>query len=242
MPIHPVRQRLFAAVLLITVCGFSGRPATGTLRITLVPLVDGKPLILENRLYHIQNGDSLYVDMLRFYLSTLRLKGKNGVVFSEKDSYHLIDAGEDGNCLIALENIPIGVYDTFFFNVGTDSLTNVSGAMGGDLDPTRGMYWAWNTGYVNVKIEGRSNTCNTLHHAFTFHLGGYMPPHQTVRKVELPLQNLRIGENATTDLRIAADLGRFFSRLQLAQTNSVMLPSKQAAQLADYFSGIFSPE
>lgn len=242
MTSHTVRQGLFAAVLLITVCGFSERPATGTLRITLVPLVDGKPLILENRLYRTQNGDSLYVDMLRFYLSALRLKGRNGAVFFENDSYHLIDAGEDGNRSITIGDIPAGTYDTLCFNVGTDSLTNISGAMGGDLDPTRGMYWAWNTGYVNVKIEGRSSACNTLHHAFTFHIGGYMPPHQTVRKVELPLQNLRIGETTTTDLRIDADLGLFFNHLRLAQTNSVMTPSKQAAQLADYFSGIFSPE
>jgi hypothetical protein len=34
-------------------------------------------------------------------------------------------------------------YDQIQFQLGIDSLTNVSGAMGGDLDPTKGMYWTW---------------------------------------------------------------------------------------------------
>ena len=211
----------------------------GTLRITVVPTVGGKPLILNNQPYQTPHGDSIYMDVLRFYLSAIQLQGQ-GIDYEEKDSYHLINAEEPGAQTIVLKNIPVGRYKALIFNAGTDSLTNVAGAMGGDLDPTRGMYWAWNTGYINVKIEGRSKACSTLHHAFEFHIGGYMPPNQTVRRVALPLKNLVIRENATTSIQVHVDLAQFFSHINLASTNQVMIPGAQAAQLADYFADVFS--
>ena len=62
-------------------------------------------------------------------------------------------------------NIP---FSKLKFQLGIDSLTNVSGAMGGDLDPTKGMYWTWQSGYINMKIEGKSNSCKTRKNQFQF--------------------------------------------------------------------------
>jgi len=42
-----------------------------------------------------------------------------------------------------------------------DSLANVSGAMSNDLDATKGMYWSWQSGFINLKIEGKSASCKT---------------------------------------------------------------------------------
>lgn len=210
---------------------------------TITPQMDGVPLILNDRLYRTPNGDSLYVDVLRFYLTSVQLVGNAKTRrFVEKDSYHLFDAKETGGHTIALNNVPAGRYDSLCFFVGTDSLTNVSGAMGGDLDPTKGMYWAWNSGYINVKLEGRSKSCKTRHNVFEFHIGGYMPPHQTVRRVVLPLKKIAIRENGTTNVRLVVDLEKFFSQIRLAETNMVMIPSKQAAQLADWFTTVFKLE
>ncbi len=234
-------RSLLVVVSLFAICGFSAHPPDrlGTLEIVIEPRFSGRALVLGNQLYRSSTGDSLYMDACRFYLCSVQLKGKNGV-FAEKESYHLVDAEEPASQIIVLKNVPAGRYQSLCFQVGTDSLTNIAGAMGGDLDPTRGMYWAWNTGYINVKMEGRSNSCPTRQHAFEFHIGGYMPPHQTVRNIELPLKNAVVRNNRTTIVRINADLSQFFSRVSLTQTHSVMIPSRTAVQLADYFKAVFS--
>lgn len=233
---------LFWAFALTTVCEPTAPPDTprvGAVEIRIEPRVNGQPLALGGRLYRSPAGDSLYVDLLRFYISAVRLQGPDGS-YSEPGSYHLIDAEEDDSQTIVLKNVPAGRYTTLSFLVGTDSLTNVSGALGGDLDPTKGMYWAWNSGYVNVKIEGRSDACPTRFHDFQFHIGGYMLLHATARAVVLPLKPAIISENTTTRIHVTADLERFFGKIKLAHTNSVMIPSGEAAMLADYFKDVFS--
>ncbi|MEI6410317.1 MAG: MbnP family protein [Bacteroidota bacterium] len=229
------------ACLLLACMGFSTKPdaGKGTLKIIFEPMFGARPLVLEKQMYHSANGDSLYIELLRFYISSIQLQGKNGA-FNETSSYHLIDAEESASMNVVLKNVPAARYKTLIMNVGTDSLANVSGALGGDLDPTQGMYWAWNSGYINVKIEGRSNSCNTLHHGFEFHIGGYLPPNQTVRNVVLPLNQLKIKENGVTELHIKVDLAKFFNRIQLSKTNQMMIPGKQAAKMANCFVNVFS--
>ncbi len=225
----------------ILVCfGFSTPPEKGfgTLVLTINPQFAGQPLVLAEQLYPGSYGDSLYIDVFRFYLSAVQLRGKS-VDYHEDNGYHLVDAEDSIAQTIVLKNVPAGRYESLVFYVGTDSLANVSGAMGGDLDPTLGMYWAWNSGYINAKIEGRSNACNTLHHAFTFHIGGYMPPYQTIRRVELPLKKLKIRAGETTSIRVNADLEQFFQHIELKSSNQVMIPGKEAIRLANGFKDIF---
>lgn len=40
--------------------------------------------------------------------------------------------------------------------------------MDGDLDPLNGMYWAWNSGYINMKIEGITPKCQDATIYFNF--------------------------------------------------------------------------
>ena len=80
-------------------------------------------------------------------------------------------------------------HDKIKFNLGIDSLTNVSGVMGGDLDPTKGMYWTWQSGYINFKMEGSSAVCPTRNHEFQFHIGGYQDPFYAMQTLELEVKN-----------------------------------------------------
>lgn len=234
---------VLSAIALVAFCSSAPQPKEqfGTVEITIEPEFFGQTLVLGNRLYHTPKGDSLYLDLLRFYISSVQLQGTKGV-YKEPNSYHLIDIEENDSPKILLKNVPLGQYTQLRFLIGTDSLTNVAGAMGGDLDPTKGMYWAWNTGYINAKIEGRSASCNTRRQAFEFHIGGYKSPHQTVREVVLPLKNIVLRENSPAKIPVQLNLGTFFSHIQLALTNSIMIPSAQAALLADYFQETFSTE
>lgn len=99
----------------------------------------------------VQVGDTLpggiIPETARFYLGGFRFLQKGREVFREESSYHLVDWNETWK-------LAIPEYDEMAFLLGTDSLANVSGALGGDLDPTKGMYWTWNSGYINVKLEG----------------------------------------------------------------------------------------
>lgn len=115
------------------------------------------------------------------------------------------------------------------FHIGIDSATNVSGAMGGDLDPTKGMYWAWQSGYINVKIEGTSSVCNTRNHEFQFHLGGYLPPHYALQTLHFPVKNPQ-------QIQIDIDIQKFLKNIDLARQNHIMSPSKEAVVLSKIFA------
>lgn len=221
--------------------GLSQPSNTGTLQITFQPRYAGQPLVLDTQLYHLPTGDTLFFDVLRFYVSSIQLHG-NGIQYQEKAGYHLIDAAAPGSWMLVLKDVPASDYQTLQINIGTDSLANVSGAMGGDLDPTLGMYWAWNSGYINFKVEGRSSASPNPDHAFEFHVGGYKAPYQTVRQVVFPLKRFHVAANATALVSIDADLDKFFKYFQLNAVNRVVMPSKAAAQLADYFRHIFTME
>ncbi len=68
--------------------------------------------------------------------------------------------------------------------IGVDSMTNVSGVMGDDLDPMWGMYWSWQSGFINAKITGVLEKEQTQI-PFEFHLGGYQFPFYNAQQVEL---------------------------------------------------------
>lgn len=200
--------------------------------VTFVPVMNGRPAEL-NKSYAYTNKDSLQLEMFRCYIAGLHLDG------SPAGGYHLLDLEDSVSMVIRLDNIRPGTYRNLFFQIGTDSLANVSGATGGALDPTNGMYWAWNSGYVNFKIEGTSPVCKTLHHAFTYHVGGYMPPHPTCRNLVLPLKKLKIKQGKKVNIRIEIDLSKFLRQTDLRVNNQMMIPSAQAAQLADLFAKCF---
>lgn len=204
---------------------------------------NGRPFILNNQHYITVAGDTAVFDQCKFYLSAFELKADTGLYTSVKKQYALVDA-EDANSLnISLENIKAGTYSSLGFNIGVDSIANVSGAMNGALDPAKGMYWTWNTGYINAKLQGTSTACNTLHHAFEFHIGGYAPPFNAIREVHLPVSKLVVSKNKTSVIEINAAIDAWFSKptpLKLTATNNVVIPGKDAMMIADNYAGMFS--
>ena len=149
-----------------------------------------------------------------------------------KNNYVLIDAEEPKSFRIPIVNTSKKPVSKITFNIGIDSIASVSGALEGTLDPSNGMYWAWQSGYINMKIEGKSPSCLTRKNEFHFHLGGYLPPFYALRKVDLNSNNSR-------NIIIGIDLARFFSTIDLSETNSIMVPGKTAMQLADTVAKLF---
>lgn len=192
--------------------------------IRVIPLVDNKPLALDTASYTLK-GEPLQIETLRFYLSNIALLKGGQPVWQESESYHLIDAA-DPTSLQFILNVPDELaYDSIQFLLGIDSVTSVSGAMGGDLDPTKGMYWSWNSGYVNFKLEGVSPLSDSRNHEFQFHLGGYLPPFQSA-------QQIRLAANEKEAMAIKIDIGKILKEVDLSQQTHIMSPGAEAQQLA----------
>ncbi|MCX6182809.1 MAG: hypothetical protein NT150_12870 [Bacteroidetes bacterium] len=183
-------------------------------------------------LYLTSKGDSIRISSFRMYISSIEVIYKNGTTFKEKNSYHLLDIDDISSFDLELP-ASINNVQKIVFSIGVDSLASVSGALGGDLDPGKGMYWAWQSGYVNLKIEGTSPSCKTHKSEFGFHIGGYMHPFYALRTITLPVAN-------TKEIEINIDLARFFENIDLSKSNSIMIPSKEAMKIADSCAKIFS--
>lgn len=193
--------------------------------------MEGQPLALDTAVY-THKGEPLKIETLRFYLSNIAFLKGHQTVWQESESYHLIDAADPASLQLTLA-VPIGLtYDSIQFLLGIDSATSVSGAMGGDLDPTKGMYWSWNSGYVNFKLEGISPLSGSRNHEFQFHLGGYLPPFQSA-------QQIRLATNRKEALAIKIDIGKILNEVDLSQQTHIMSPGAAAQQLAARIATFF---
>lgn len=201
-------------------------------KITFHPTYGSSSLDLTNFYYHTQNSDSIRIESLKFYISEIVFFKNDKIVWKEENSFHLVDASDDKSLQIVLK-VPTAIsYNKLSFNLGIDSTTNVSGAMGGDLDPTKGMYWTWQSGYVNFKLEGKSSLCETRNNEFHFHLGGYLYPYYALKKI-----NLEVVENKNIDLIL--DLEKLISSIDLSKQNKIMSPCKEAVDLSEIISTLF---
>jgi hypothetical protein len=203
------------------------------------PVFNGEKLVLETKKYVSPANDTMQFERLRFYLSSFELVFNDGTIYKEKNSYHLIDAEEINTLKINLKDVPTGKIASVKFNIGVDSIKSVSGALDGDLDPRYGMYWAWNSGYINAKLEGRSKSCKAHQNRFEFHIGGYSFPENSLRKVEIDLSKNKTGFFEGNQLSLSADIQTWFNGIALSNVTGVMIPGKQAMTVADNYSNMF---
>jgi hypothetical protein len=203
-------------------------------QITILPVFGDKP-ISEGTWFVNKNGDSIQFDNIRFYLSNIELIMEDKSIINDTVKAHLVDVFLPNTLKIKYSKINYNQIKSLRFNIGIDSFTNVSGALSGDLDPQRGMYWAWQSGYVNMKIEGRSPQCKSRKNVFQYHIGGYLPPFYAMRRVELPVLGVY-----TEGVILTVDFSKFFDFIHIATQNSIMMPCKEAMGLADLSVQMFS--
>lgn len=226
---------LATTILLFLNLGLLQSQNSKSFQLNFEPMFNEQHLVLNDTFYKINNGqDSVQITKLKFYISSVQFYNNDKLVFAEKNSYHLIDAS-NSNTLHINVNLPstsITKFNAIKFNIGIDSATNAKGALGGELDPTKGMYWAWHSGYINLKLEGTSNICNTRNNVFEFHLGGFTYPNNSLQTVQLNLTN-------KTNATISVDINKFLSKINLAKTNAIMTPSKETIELSKLAKTIF---
>lgn len=188
------------------------------------PKCKGAPLELEHKI------EDLSIETFRFYISHVQLLYEDNVVWTEGNNPHLIDLEEVQSLTIQLNQSPLK-FDAISFALGIDSLTNVSGVMGGDLDPTKGMYWSWQSGYINFKLEGtRSDSTNTSE--FNYHLGGYSNERNC-------LQVVKLNTSCSDTIKIDFDINAFLMQIDPKLPNSIMSPSPQAVVISKIAASSF---
>ena len=206
---------------------------TAQVNVYFNPMFVGNKLELNKQYFIVNSTNSIQIETLKFYISNMEFYNTEQLVFKEKNSFHLIDA-EDSTTFNLMINLKPNInFNQIKFNIGIDSITNYGGAMGGDLDPTKGMYWTWQNGYINFKIEGKSNLSIAKSNDFVFHLGGYQNAFSTLQTIQLPVQNSEV-------IPINMAIDKWINEIDLAKQNHIMSPSKEAVILSNKLSTIFS--
>jgi hypothetical protein len=227
----PIKIKLVTILLLIATSFVFAQE--NHLKIKFNPVFN-KKVLEKNSWYVSSNNDSIQFLKITFYLTEFKILTKEGKTKSIPNSNFLVDVLNDENKNILLENVSYKKGDQLLFNIGVEEKMNTSGALSGALDPANGMYWSWQSGYINFKIEGKSPSCNTRKNKFQFHIGGYQLPFASTRSVTL---NFSTTKNNV--LKIDLNLGKLFNVISLDTLNQVMIPGKEAIQIADILPSLF---
>jgi methanobactin biosynthesis MbnP-like protein len=206
-------------------------------------VVGDKLLNLDSVTYFNKYGQSYSISKLKYYIGNIHLKKKDGTEYSSS-YYFLINEEESKSKQITLENFPEGEYTSMSFIIGVDSIHNCSGAQSGALDPMNAMFWAWNTGYIFLKLEGNSPVSQSPGNLLEFHIGGYKEPNNCIRTVTLELNNKYLSEreNSITVINIKADISKVFNattKIDFSKISSVT-DYHNATMIADNYKDMFS--
>lgn len=178
------------------------------------------------------NDSSIQIETLRFYISDISFLDNSETVYTPGQKYFLVDIDKPESQHIKFDTKKDLNFNAIRFHLGIDSLTNVSGALGGALDPTNGMYWTWQSGYINFKLEGKSDKCPARNHLFQFHLGGYQHPLNAYRTVELAVSPKK-------EITIQLAIDKLLEQVDVATTYEVMSPGEKAMEISTLISSLF---
>ena len=200
-------------------------------------------LVLDSVVYKNALGQAYTISMFKYYVGNIRLKRNGGPDYISHE-YFLLDEDNSQSEQLILNDIPEGDYNSLSFMVGVDSLHNCSGVQSGALDPVKGMFWTWNTGYIFLKIEGHTSFSKSPGHIFEFHIGGFKGPANCIRNINLDLKNknLKVAAGKTSSLEIKTDASEIFKgpvTIDFSK-NSSITDMHNAKMIADNYIDMFS--
>ncbi len=152
---------------------------------------------------------SIRIDNLRWYVS-LPPAGKKG------SKAWLLDLA-DSSSLDQQMSRPVNNKISLLF--GVDSAIQVGGVGTGALDPLRGMYWTWQTGYVQWKMEGAIRV-DGVESPLELHLGGF----DGATKAQAMLSDYLVYQ-ITNSVIAQWDLSPFIAQILDQKKYGVMSPS-----------------
>ncbi len=199
----------------------------------------GKDLLETGKTVSNILGDSIRIERFKYYVSNISLTDAAGKQVTLPTQYFLVDETEPGSKTISF-SIPDKQISRIGFLLGVDSIRNVSGIQTGALDPMKGMFWTWNSGYIMAKLEGTAETLPTPGHRFTYHVGGFRTGMNTARHIELSIPNTN---SPVQEIHIIADINQWFksaSEISIRETPVCHSPGALAMRMADNYQNMFS--
>jgi hypothetical protein len=187
------------------------------------------------------------VSAFKFYIHGIQMiNTDSGKVFElPRDDYYLVDFADSASVKIKVGIHPFK-YNRIAFTVGVDSARNVSGAQTDALDPAKGMFWTWTTGYIMAKLEGNSPVASTPNNAFEYHIGGFRQGESVLEKITLlfPFSSeIDLKPGKTTEMSVTANVNSWFYNphdVQISTTPTCMTPGTLAMQIAENYRKMFT--
>ncbi len=234
----------FSIAAIMVAMSFKSIPAQTKLIIRFENYVGDKKLSLDTPTYVNGLGQIFTVTNFKYYISNIKLTGSDSKVYSKEDGYYLIKADDETTWKAELDDVPPGSYSSISFTIGVDSLHNCSGAQSGALDPINGMFWTWNTGYIFMKLEGKSPASKQPGHIFEYHIGGYKEPTNFIRNTSLtfPKEPMKINPGKVTTLYIKTDVAKVLqgkNEIDFSKLSSVT-DFHNSDKIADNYVNMFS--
>lgn len=156
-------------------------------------------------------SDSVVVDLWKYYLCHLSCNRESAheCILIMADTVVQLNCYDEPNTQLTLQ-------------IGIDSSQQAHPNYTGDLNPIHNMYWTWQSGYIQLKAEGKILRDNGIWEDFQWHLGGYRY-YPTDRKIQHLITANAI--DFVWDEKLLAQI------LQLNPTQQIMSESKEASEL-----------
>lgn len=191
----------------------------------------GNEPLRQGRYYPIFSGDSVRVDVCRFYLSGFEFRSRDGKILRTSDLIMLCDLMDEKSLSAELPSVPASA-EILRIRTGIDSITHTKGIQRGKLDPVHGMYWTWQTGFIQFKIEGYCSAAKSPDKSFMLHLGGFLPPNVCSNTMDIKIQD-------RNNIRLNVNIERFLKGLSFGEYSEIMSPGGMSTKLCRLLPFIF---
>lgn len=237
--------------IVVQACGTTEPTTTnsnpGTVVLEFDNVAGPRDLTLNAGVITNQHNETFTVSTCKYFISNIQLITESGttVTLPVDENYFLIDEAIPASQKITIPKFPAGTYKEVVFILGVDSAKSVAPLeeRTGALDPSataEGMYWTWNSGYIFYMMEGTSEGKK-----IAYHIGGFgglnTPTVNNIRKVTLPLSNIRVDSEHEPEIHIVADVTKLFGTpnpFTIADHPTVML-SDFSMQVSANYSTMF---
>jgi len=201
---------------------------------------------LSDRSYFVTaQNDTVTPDQYQFYFSNIKLIDTvNNYTFTAPNSYRLIEYLRTRNTstdTIEIRNVPAGkTFHKLEYAYGVDSVANTrTDYIGkGDLNPSNGMNWDWETGWKFFLLEGKWR--NGTKGDVVLHVG----TNANYRKQQVALKglgNLHTTKEKKSVIFIDVNTAKVLSSpnsFRLADGATIMFEPSLTKKLADNYQGI----
>jgi endonuclease/exonuclease/phosphatase family metal-dependent hydrolase len=191
----------------------------------------------------LQFVDSLlHVETLKYYVGHIELLDMDKqIIGRDSVTYRLIDFNTSSSLNFSINSN--SSYASYVrLTLGVDSTTNAAGVHCCALDPANGMYWSWQSGYIQFKLEGKQKDGTALN----LHLGGFSNAHMSSITDEIPIHRwvttgpLLPPNERQKGILVELDLSTFIELVNANKEYSLMSPNSRVQEYIRELCSSFS--